>query len=125
MNPTIGTIAWTDLTVPDAAKLKDFYRAVVGWRPEPVEMGGYKDFTMLTPESGEQAAGVCHARGQNASIPPVWLVYIAVADLDASIAQCERLGGRVIAGPHALGTGRFCVIQDPAKAVCALYQAAQ
>ena len=29
-------------------------------------------------------AGVCHARGANANIPPVWLVYFTVADLAAA-----------------------------------------
>jgi uncharacterized protein len=34
-----GTVAWHDITVPDAERLRDFYAAVVGWRPEPVDMG--------------------------------------------------------------------------------------
>jgi len=30
-----------------------------------------------------------------------------------------------IDGPRSLGTGRFCVIRDPAGAVCALYQSGE
>ena len=66
--------------------------------------------------------GVCHARGGNAVLPPQWLIYITVADLDRSMAECERLGGRALTSIRSYGGGRYCVIEDPAGAVCALYQ---
>jgi hypothetical protein len=118
--PRPGTITWQDLTVRDAAGLRDFYAAVVGWTSEPVRMGDYADFTMNA--DGEAIAGVCHARGGNADLPAQWLIYITVEDLDHSIEECLRLGGSVIAPPRGLSGGRFCVIRDPAGAVCALYQ---
>jgi predicted enzyme related to lactoylglutathione lyase len=118
--PRPGTITWQDLTVGNAEALRDFYAAVVGWTPKPVRMGDYADFTMNA--DGEAIAGLCHARGGNADLPPQWLIYITVEDLDHSIEQCERLGGTVIAPPRGLSGGRFCVIRDPAGAVCALYQ---
>jgi hypothetical protein len=118
--PKPGTITWQDLTVGDAEALRDFYAAVVGWTAEPVKMGDYADFTMKA--DGEAIAGVCHARGGNADLPPQWLVYITVDDLDHSMDECVRLGGAIIAAPRGLAGGRFCVIRDPAGAVCALYQ---
>ena len=119
--PAVGSIGWADLTVPDATTVRDFYQAVAGWTATPLDMGGYADFVMATP-AGTPVAGVCHARGANAAIPPQWLVYITVADLDASVAECTRRGGAVLAGPRAAGKGaRFCVIRDPAGAVAALY----
>lgn len=120
--PEIGQIGWTDLTVDNADEIRDFYAAVVGWQASPVDMGGYSDYNMLAPESGEPRAGVCHARGVNAELPAQWLIYITVADVDASAASCVELGGRVVAGPRDLGgQGRYCVIQDPAGAVAALF----
>ncbi|MFT5143902.1 MAG: putative enzyme related to lactoylglutathione lyase [Rhodothermales bacterium] len=59
--PAAGTVTWFDLTVPDAARLRDFYAAVVGWKPEPVKMGDYDDYTMTVPGTGDPATGVCHA----------------------------------------------------------------
>ena len=118
--PRPGTVTWQDLTVTDAEAIRDFYAAVVGWSPQPVAMGGYSDFTMHA--DGDPVAGVCHARGGNADLPPQWLIYITVRDLDDSIAECERRGGAVLAPPRGLSGGRFCVIKDPAGAVCALYQ---
>ena len=120
--PRVGTIAWTDLTVPHADTVRDFYAKVVGWHPEPVDMGGYDDFNMLQSADGEPIAGVCHARGPNADLPPQWLNYIVVADLDESIRMCRSLGGSVIAGPKAMdAASRYCVIRDPAGAVVALF----
>jgi len=123
--PEIGSIGWVDLTVPNAGEVRDFYAQVVGWKPQGLDMGGYEDFVMAAPDSGEGRAGICHARGGNAGVPPVWLVYLIVEDLDASAARCVELGGKVLAPARSAGpSGRFCVIQDPAGAVVALFQSA-
>ena len=121
--PKIGTLAWHDLTVPDAEKTRDFYKSVVGWDSEDVSMGEYSDFSMIASESGETVAGICHARGTNAKLPAQWMIYILVQDVDQGAKKCVELGGEVVDGPRSLGQGRFCVIRDPAGAVCALYQA--
>jgi uncharacterized protein len=121
-----GHIGWIDLTVADASALRDFYQTVTGWEPAPVEMGGYQDFCMHPPGEPQPVAGICNARGQNADLPPVWMVYITVADLDESVRQCERLGGKLRRAVESMGNmGRFCVIEDPAGAVCALFEPAK
>jgi hypothetical protein len=72
--------------------------------------------------NGQQVAGICHARGENAHLPPVWMLYITVADLYSSLDECTRLGGQLLTPVRSYGGGRYCVIKDPAGAVCALYQ---
>ena len=119
--PAIGTITWRDLTVKRATKVRDFYARVVGWKTSEVDMGGYSDYCMIASGSGETVAGVCHARGSNTDLPPQWLMYITVKDVDRSAAQCRKLGGKVLVKPRPMAGGRFCVIRDPAGAVCALY----
>lgn len=83
-------------------------------------MGGYDDHCMNSPGDGETVAGICHARGPNADLPPAWLIYVNVADLNASLEACAAHGGDILAGPKALGRGRYAVIRDPQGAVCAL-----
>lgn len=123
--PHQGLITWADLTVADATTLRDFYSAVVGWTSESVNMGGYSDYSMNLPGNGTPMAGICHARGVNEGLPPQWLVYIAVPALEQSMTRCEELGGKVLSPPRSIGAaGRFCVIQDPAGAVAALFEAA-
>src|SRR5581483_6943555 len=73
----IGKIGWLDLTIPDAGRAREFYRKVVGWTAQGVDMGGYEDFT-LHAASGQPVAGLCNARGLNVGLPPVWLPYFTV-----------------------------------------------
>ena len=116
----LGRIEWLDLTVGDAERIKNFYSEVVGWVAEDVDMGSYSDFNMNLPESGTTIAGVCHARGSNANLPAQWLVYVRVADVKQSAAECEKRQGKVLDGPRRMGGSNFCVIQDPGGAVMAL-----
>ncbi len=123
--PPIGSIGWFDLTVDDADDIRDFYTDVIGWKAEPVSMGDYDDYSMNTPASGDSTAGVCHARGGNAHIPPVWMIYVNVENLDESLARCTKWGGKAIGEIRSMGSlGRYCAIQDPAGAVLTLFEPA-
>ena len=119
--PSIGSIGWIDLTVENADEVRDFYSDVAGWKADNVDMGGYSDY-MMSPPGGDAVSGVCHARGGNADMPAVWMLYIVVEDLDTSIERCKARGGAVVAGPKKMGASRYCVIRDPAGAMAALYQ---
>ena len=120
--PVPGQIAWIDLTAPDAGAVRDFYQDVTGWVPSSVSMGDYQDYCMNAAD-GRSVAGICHARGDNADLPAAWMVYIVVADLGAAMQRCEARGGKLLGAPKSAGKGkRFCVIQDPAGAVAALYE---
>jgi predicted enzyme related to lactoylglutathione lyase len=118
-----GNIAWMDLTVPDAEGLRKFYSQVVGWTFDPVSMGDYSDFNVIPPDGEGPVAGLCHARGGNSDQPPVWMIYILVEDLEASLEACKGAGGEILVGPKKMGPGSaYAVIRDPAGAVSALYQ---
>lgn len=121
---SVGRIAWFDLTVPEAPGILEFYRAVVGWSVEEVELedeaGRYTDYLLSTPD-GTAVAGICHARGVNRAVPPVWLLYLPVGDLDESLERVIEGGGKVL----ERRTGADCsdvsaVIRDPVGAYLAL-----
>lgn len=120
--PTPGTMAWLDLSVDDAGAARDFYASVVGWTAEPTPMDGYDDWTMAGAD-GEAAAGICYARGENAGLPPVWIPYFAVTDLDAAVSAATDAGGTVVAGPQRDGGSGYAVLRDPAGATFAVFQA--
>jgi uncharacterized protein len=112
-----GRIAWLDLTVADASATRDFYRQVVGWSAQEVAMEDegqrYADYAMLGGD-GNPAAGVCHARGVNLGLPPVWLIYLPVGDLAESLRRVEEEGGKVIRTMHGEeGHHVYAVIEDP------------
>jgi predicted enzyme related to lactoylglutathione lyase len=122
MSEQTGKVGWIDITVDDAAGLRDFYADVVGLVPDAVSMGDYDDFNMTMPASGDPVCGICHARGSNEDLPGGWLVYFVVDDVQASAAACTAKGGKVLVEPRGLAGGRFCVIEDPGGATAALYQ---
>jgi hypothetical protein len=47
-------------------------------------------------------------------MPPAWGAYVTVDDVDATLAKCSALGGKVLVPPMDVPTvGRMAVIQDP------------
>ena len=120
----MGCISWLDLTVSDASATRDFYRQVVGWSVQDVEMEDaserYADYNMLGGD-GNPAAGVCHARGVNLGFPPVWMIYLPVGDLAESLRRVGEGGGKVIKATRGTdGEYAYAVIQDPVGACLAL-----
>lgn len=125
--PEVGSLSWFDLTIPNAEEVRDFYSKVIGWKSEPVPMerGKYSDFNMIAPESDLTVTGVCHAQGVNKNLPAQWLLYFTVKNLDKCIEECTTNGGKIIAEAKDMGNfGRYSVIEDPAGAVCALFEPA-
>lgn len=119
-----GHIAWLDLTVPDAQATADFYRHVVGWEVEAVGMKDdgerYADFNMLGSK-GNAMAGVCHARGLNQGVPPVWMIYLPVDDLAESIRLVKEEGGTIINERRKTnGEYAYVVVKDPVGVYVAL-----
>lgn len=123
----VGRIAWLDLTVPDAGKAREFYHEVVGWSVEdvPMEDGPEPDtdYQMLG-QDGSPIARICHARGANAGLPPVWLIYLPVGDLEESLRRAVDEGGKVLkAARDDGGDYVYAVIEDPVGVPFAIIQA--
>ena len=113
----VGRIPWLELTVKEASASGDFYRQVVGWTIEEVEMTDaderYADYNMLGGD-GNPAAGVCHARGVNLGVPPVWMIYLPVGDVTESIRRVSEEGGKIVKAPlGSNGVHSYAVVQDP------------
>lgn len=117
MEQTIGAVSWRDLTVANADEVGQFYAAVTGWELEPLSMGEYDDYLMKSPVTKEPVAGVCHSRGVNQHLPPQWLMYITVENLEESLQKVTELGGKVLGEKRSMGkAGFYALIQDPAGA---------
>ena len=120
----VGCISWLDLTVTDASATRDFYRQVVDWSVQDVEMEDagerYADYNMIG-DDGNPAAGVCHARGMNLGLPPVWMIYLPVGDLAESLRRVREGGGEIIKATRGRDGEYACaVVQDPVGACLAL-----
>ncbi|NKB34304.1 MAG: hypothetical protein GKR91_14530 [Pseudomonadales bacterium] len=120
----MGSIRWLDLTVSDASATQDFYQQVVEWSVDSVEMddGGnhYVDHNMLG-EDGTPVAGICHARGENLGLPPVWMIYLPVGNFTESLSRVEEEGGKVIKVKQGKDGEYVCAtVQDPVGAYLGL-----
>jgi predicted enzyme related to lactoylglutathione lyase len=106
-----GQFLWCDVMTTDMKAAEAFYQAVVGWG---VQDGGSPDmaYTVLTVE-GQGVAGIMPLP-QEGHMPPAWLTYVAVDDVDAAAAKLETLGGKVMKPPQTVpGVIRFAVVADP------------
>ena len=114
---SMGRIFWLDLTVANASAARDFYREGVGWTVEDVDDGG-RWRALLRLQHARRGrtvlAGICHARGLNAGLPPTWMIYLPVGDLTESLRRVKDEGGEVLrmmkgpgwCSPAAPGGGR-------------------
>jgi hypothetical protein len=108
----------------DIATAKKFYADLIGWRMVDENFGG-NSYTMLFPRGAKQAVGgMMQMSGpQFEGVPPHWMPYILVEDIDERASRCTQLGGKVKMPPTNIpDIGRFCVLQDPTGAVISLFQ---
>jgi predicted enzyme related to lactoylglutathione lyase len=110
-----GSFIWYELLTPDPVAAKTFYDAVVGWNIEP-QPSGEMDYRMIGRADGGNAGGVMRLtdemRGHGAK--PTWLGYVAVDDVDASVASIEQAGGKALMPAFDIpDIGRIALVADP------------
>ena len=105
-----GVFVWDELGTTDVDGAQRFYEQVFGWTTNDMgpDYGGYRIFNR--GETG--IAGMMTL--QDASIPPMWLPYVAVEDADATVTKAAELGGSALMGPMDVpNVGRIAVLRDP------------
>jgi predicted enzyme related to lactoylglutathione lyase len=118
-----GQFCWYELITPDPAAALKFYGAVVGWTSKPMP----PDYTILEAQ-GAGVGGVMALTNEMRAggVPPCWVGYVLVEDLDASLKKLQALGGGLRRTPADIpNVGRFAVVTDPQGAVFCLFQGAQ
>jgi predicted enzyme related to lactoylglutathione lyase len=114
MGPGHGQFVWYELSSPDIAASKTFYKAVFGWETAaPPGAGSAYSFFLA---KGVPVAGLNYlpesARRMGAS--PQWTGYVAVSDVDWAAQRAKELGGSIFVPPSDIpGVSRFTVIADP------------
>lgn len=122
MTATPASFVWYEIMTTDRAAAEAFYRAVLGWETQACD-GGMPYTVALA--GGRPAAGLMDLpeEARAAGMPPAWLGYVGVADVDAAADGVRRAGGAVHRPPADLpGIGRFAVVADPQGAVFMLFR---
>jgi uncharacterized protein len=117
-----NSYCWADLSTGDRAGAKKFYEGLFGWKCTPGR--GKDESTYLHIMIGERAfAGILPDGMVKPGVPPHWMPYFMVADVNASTEEARGLGAVVYAPPMDVGEGlRIAVLADPQGAVFALFQ---
>jgi predicted enzyme related to lactoylglutathione lyase len=118
-----GAFCWADLNTPDQARARTFYEGLFGWKLKP---GQGKESGYLHIVNGENyIGGVPPAEQKGAGAPPHWLIYFAVADVDATSQLAMDRNARILLPPTDFeGVGRVAILADAQGAVFALFRAA-
>jgi len=116
-----GALTWTELATNDTRKAEQFYTQLFGWKAKVGNDAGmeYTEFSV----SGAPGAGMLDTKtfGPNANVPPNWMPYFQVADVDATANTAKELGGGLNVPPTDIpNVGRFSVVKDPQGAVFAI-----
>lgn len=119
--PTTGRFTWHELHTTDRARAMKFYGQLVGWEIKEVPMGPGEQYGLCLL-NGRDFAGIMASKA-GAGVPPHWLPYIAVENVDAAATKVTELRGKVHSPPMDIpNVGRFAVVADPQGAAFALYK---
>lgn len=127
--PAPGSFCWTEIASSDAAKCKEFYTNVFGWKFKDSDATdgafAYHEYTT----GGDYPAGGLYEItpemcGEGQPVPPPhFMTYVAVDDVDENAKLAVELGGKIIREPMDIpNTGRFAVIQDPTGAMISTFK---
>jgi uncharacterized protein len=115
-----GRFIWYDLMTNDLANARKFYSDIIGWKTKPYPGGSYELWSAPDADVGglmEQTSGERAAR-----VPPMWLGYIAVDNVDGKADRAVKMRGKVLSPPRDIpDVGRFAVVSDPQGAAFALF----
>jgi len=120
----VGNFCWLELGTSDQDAAKRFYQSLFGWTARDNPMGPGFTYTIFLLDERDCAAAYALMPDMLAKgIPPHWMIYVEVADADATSAKCTELGGTVVNPPmDVMDFGRMCVLQDPTGAVISAWQ---
>jgi len=119
-----GSFCWIELGTTDQSAAKTFYQSLFGWAPNDFPMGPSGTYTIFRLNGRDAAAGYQLNPAQLAQhVPPHWMLYIQVENVDSSAAKVQPLGGTTILAPFdVMDAGRMSVIQDPTGPYFCLWQ---
>ncbi|MCS7476297.1 VOC family protein [Umezawaea endophytica] len=105
-----GAVVWNELAARDLDRAAEFYREVFDVEVESAPELGYTRFKVE-----DRAVGGAYAMtgAVPADIPPHWMTYFGVTDVEEAVARVVELGGIAVGEPTDSAFGRFATVGDP------------
>ena len=110
-----GAFSWNELMTNDMEEAKTFYNKMFSWKMHDMEMD--EPYTIATINE-EDVAGLMPMPPGEEKRPPMWGGYITVDNVEVSMKQAIKLGGKVLLEPRDIPTvGHMCILADPQGAM--------
>lgn len=118
----VGDASWHELTTTDAEAAMKFYTEVFGWQPSDVmDMGPMGKYHMFNRPVG-MIGGMMNRPPEMANVPPYWMIYFRVPDINAAAERVKSNGGQILNGPMEVPGGDWIVnAMDPQGAMFSLH----
>jgi uncharacterized protein len=117
-----GAFCWAELATSDGEGAKQFYTSLLGWKSNDIPMGEMGTYHMMQLE-GRDVGAMFQMGPDMKGIPPHWITYVSVADVDAAVKRAESLGAKtLVPAMDVFDYGRTAQLADPTGASFALWQ---
>ena len=111
-----GVPCWVDTWQEDPDAAAAFYAGVFGWEIERGARPGAGRRYYVCRLGGRDVAAI--GAPPRAGLPPAWVMYVWVDDVDAVVASAVGAGGSLVVEPFvSFDGGRVALVADPAGAV--------
>jgi hypothetical protein len=120
--PEVGEASWHELMTTDAPAAMKFYSEVFGWQPsETMDMGAMGKYHMFNRPHG-MIGGMMNKPPDMAQVPPHWMIYFRVPDINAAVERVKSNGGKILNGPMEVPGGDWVVnAMDPQGAAFSMH----
>lgn len=116
-----GEFCWSELMTSNHEQAFAFYSALFGWEKiQDYDMGPMGKY-LIYGKGGKQMGGMM-TKPKEMPMPPAWLYYMQVADLDGAVARAKAKGAKLMNGPMDVpGGARIAQLMDPQGAAFNLH----
>jgi predicted enzyme related to lactoylglutathione lyase len=120
--PEVGEASWHELTTTDAPAALKFYSEIFHWQPsETMDMGPMGKYYMFNRPHG-MIGGMMNRPPSMAQVPPHWMIYFRVPDINAAVDRVKKNGGTIVNGPMEVPGGDWVANAiDPQGAAFSLH----
>jgi uncharacterized protein len=118
-----GEFCWYELGTRDIDAAVKFYTELMKWTTRTHDMGEYGKYYVFQLDGQDMGGGYQMCGAQFEGVPPHWMSYVWVDDVDAAAAKVSQLGGKIVAPPMDVpNVGRMAFVQAPQGAHLAIFK---
>lgn len=122
---TPGRFVWHEIATPDIEATKKFYGPLFGWTFNEVPMPD-GPYTMIMNGEMPQGGVFDIKKIPTQGVPPHWMGYVSVPNVDEAAAAAKSAGGAVQMEPMDIpNVGRIAVLGDAQHAHTSAFKSAQ